>query len=77
MFCFPYGMELNASDFCRIAADLTAEHGMAARDHARRVIAWLEREGEADRVRFWCALSVFIDDIALKRLDPDGTIVLH
>ncbi|HWA90746.1 MAG TPA: hypothetical protein VG889_11960 [Rhizomicrobium sp.] len=70
-------MELNAADFCRLAADLTAEYGVAARDHARCVIGLLEREGDAERAGFWCVLSVFIDDVALKRLDPEGSIVLH
>jgi len=70
-------MELNASDLCRLAADLTAEHGVAAREYARRAIASFEAEGAEERARFWCTLCVFIDDIALKRLDPEGPIVLH
>lgn len=70
-------MELNAGDLCRLAADLTAEHGDAARDYARRAIVSFESEGAVERARFWFTLSVFLDDIALRRLDPDGPIVIH
>lgn len=70
-------MQLNANDFRRLAADLAAEHGAAARDYARRAIVSLEQEGAHDRAKFWFALSVFLDDIALARLDPEGPIVLH
>jgi hypothetical protein len=77
MIWFAGAMEMSADDLCRLAADLTAEHGVAARDYARRVINLLERDGEPERARFWCTLSVFIDDIALRRLDPDEPIVVH
>jgi hypothetical protein len=70
-------MELNAADFCRLAADLTEEHGDAARDYARRAVVSLQAEGSVERARFWLMLGVFLDDIALVRLDPDRTIVLH
>ncbi len=70
-------MELNAGDFCRLAADLAAEHGDAARDYARRAVVSFESEGASDRARIWFALSVFLDDIILRGLDPYGTIVLH
>jgi hypothetical protein len=70
-------MELNAGDMCRLAADLAAEHGDAARDYARRAVVSFEQEGEAERARFWFVLSVFLDDIALQRLDPHDPIVLN
>ncbi|HEX4860070.1 MAG TPA: hypothetical protein VFV07_02460 [Rhizomicrobium sp.] len=70
-------MELDAADFCRLAADLAAEHGDAARDYARRAVISFESEGDAARARFWFALSVLLDDIALSRLDPERPIVLH
>lgn len=70
-------MQLNAGDLCRLAADLRAEHGDAAQDYARRAIASFQLEGAAERARFWFTLSVFLDDIALRRLDPDGPIILH
>jgi hypothetical protein len=70
-------MVLNAGDLCRLAADLAAEHGHAARDYARRAVESFESEGAPDRARLWFALSVFLDDIMLRGLDPDGTIVLH
>jgi hypothetical protein len=70
-------MELNAGDLCRLAADLAAEHGDAARDYARRAVISLESEGAVERARFWFTLGVFLDDIALRRLDPDRAIVIH
>jgi hypothetical protein len=71
------GMELNAADFCRLAADLAAEHGDAARDYARRAVISFEAEGAVERARFWFTLSVILDDIAQARLDPDRAIVIH
>jgi hypothetical protein len=70
-------MDLNAGDFCRLAADLAAEHGDAARDYARRAVVSFESAGASDRARIWFALSVFLDDIMLRGLDPNATIVLH
>jgi hypothetical protein len=70
-------MELNAGDLCRLAADLAAEHGDAARDYARRAAVSFESEGAVARARFWLTLGVFLDDIALRRIDPDRAIVIH
>ncbi len=70
-------MELNAGDLCRLAADLAAEHGDAARDYARRAVVSFESEGAGDRARFWFMLVVLLDDIALQRLDPNGPIIIH
>ena len=70
-------MQLNAGDLYRLAADLQAEHGDAARAYARRAIACFQSEGALDRARFWFTLSVFLDDIALHRRDPEGPIVLN
>ena len=70
-------MQLNADDMCRLAADLAAEHGHAALDYAHKAVASFESEGEPDRARFWFMLSVFLDDIMLRRLDPEGAITLH
>ena len=77
MACLNGAMGLNALDLCRLAADLAAEHGEAARDYARRAVVSFESEGEAERARFWRVLSVFLDDIALQRLDPQRPITLH
>jgi len=70
-------MQLNVGDICRLAADLATEHGEAARGYARRAILSFESEGEPDRARFWFMLSVFLDDIMLRRLDPDAAITIH
>ncbi len=70
-------MELNAAELFPLAADLACEHGEAARDYARRAVAAFDSEGETERARFWHVLGVFLDDIALRRLDPEGSIVLH
>ena len=70
-------MELNAGDLCRLAADLAEEHGDAARDYARRAVVSFESEGASDRAQLWFALSVFLEDIMLRGLDPDRAIVLN
>jgi hypothetical protein len=70
-------MELNAGDLCRLAADLAAEHGDAARDYARRAVISFECEGAVERARFWFTLGVILDDIALRRIDPERAIVIH
>lgn len=70
-------MQLNAVDMCRLAADLAAEHGDAARDYAHRAVVSFESEGAPDRARFWFMLAVLLDDIMLQRLDPDAAITLH
>jgi len=70
-------MRISAGDLCFLAAELAAEHGLLARDYARRASASLQAEGEAERARFWFALSVILDDIALNRLDPEQTPTIH
>ena len=70
-------MQLNAGDMCRLAADLAAEHGHAARDYAHRAVVSFESEGEPDRARFWFMLAVLLDDIMLQRLDPEDPITIH
>lgn len=70
-------MEMSADDLRCLAADLAAEHGDAARDYARRATASFAADGAPERARFWFALGVFLDDIALKRLDPEEPIVVH
>ena len=49
-------MPISAGDFCILAAELAAEHGVIARDYARRAVATFEAEGELDRACFWLAL---------------------
>jgi len=70
-------MELDAGDICRLAADFAAEHGDAARDYARRAIRSFESEGAIERARFWRMMSAILDDIALRRFDPNGPIIIH
>jgi hypothetical protein len=70
-------MQLNAGDMCRLAADLAAEHGNAARDYAHRAVISFESEGSPDRAQFWFMLAVLLDDIMLQRLDPEATITIH
>ncbi|MEI9989417.1 MAG: hypothetical protein WDM86_05200 [Rhizomicrobium sp.] len=68
---------LTADDLCRIAADLVDEHGIDARDYARRAVLCLEAEGARDRAQFWQTLCVLLDDIAENRLDPLSPVTLH
>lgn len=70
-------MAFSASDLCRLAADLTNEHGSAALDYARRAVVSFEAEGAKDRAYIWFALSVLLDDIAAMRLDPEQPITIH
>lgn len=70
-------MRISAGDLCILASELAAEHGLIARDYARRACASLEAEGERERARFWFALSVLLDDIAQHRLDPDRAPTIH
>ena len=70
-------MRLSAGDLCFLAAELAAEHGLVARDYARRAYASFTAEGEPERARFWFTLSVLLDDIAQHRLDPGSTPTIH
>ena len=56
---------------------LAAEHGVIARDYARRAVVTLEAEGEIDRAAFWLTLSILLDDIMMHRLDPDIAPTIH
>jgi hypothetical protein len=70
-------MAMNASDLYRLAAELEAEHGRGALDYARRAVLSFEADGVPDRARFWHLISILLDDIVEKRLDPLGPITLH
>ena len=70
-------MPISASDLCLLAGELAAEHGIIARDYARRAVATLEAEGEMDRATFWLTLSILLDDIVMHRLDPDRAPAIH
>jgi hypothetical protein len=69
--------DLSAADLCRLAADLTEEHGVDALDFARRAVVCFEAEGAMDRARFWTTMCVFLSDIAEFGLDPDKPVTLH
>jgi hypothetical protein len=64
-------MAISVYDLCRLAGDLAMEHGIQARDYARSAYYTLEAEGDLERADFWFTLSVLVDDIVAKRLDPD------
>ncbi|HEY1630886.1 MAG TPA: hypothetical protein VGF56_06195 [Rhizomicrobium sp.] len=68
---------MRAGDLYHLAAELASEHGEDAVQFARRAITEFERTGAADRAAFWTVLSVFLDDIVTKRLDPEAPIVLN
>jgi hypothetical protein len=68
---------INASDLCRLAAELANEHGTEALAYARRAIVSYEAEGEVDRAYFWRMLSALLDDIMTCRIDPDRPITIH
>ena len=70
-------MPISAQNLCRLAGELAAEHGVLARDYARRAFRTLESEGDPERARFWFLLSVLVDDVMLHRLDPDNVPTIH
>ncbi|MBU6296907.1 MAG: hypothetical protein KGJ79_14285 [Alphaproteobacteria bacterium] len=70
-------MRISAGDFCILAGELAAEHGLLARDYAQRASASFEAEGESERARFWFTLSILLDDIAMRRLDPSREPTIH
>ena len=70
-------MPISASDLCLLAGEIAAEHGVIARDYARRAVVTLEAEGEIDRAAFWLTLSILLDDIVMRRLDPDRAPTIH
>ena len=68
---------MRTGDLCQLAAELVTEHGDEALHFARRASAEYASEGIHDRALFWYALSLFLDDIVARRIDPDLPIVLH
>ena len=68
---------MRAGELCQLAAELASEHGSEALQFARRATAEYASEGVLDRAQFWYVLSLFLDDIMARRLDPDRPIVLH
>ena len=65
-------MPISAQNLCRLAGELADEHGVLALDYARRAYRTFEYEGQADRALFWFSLSILVDDIMTRRLDPDN-----
>lgn len=70
-------MQLSANDLCRLAAELSEEHGAAAMDYARRAVVSFEAEGAVDRARFWFTLCVFLTDINEHGLNPNRPVTIH
>jgi hypothetical protein len=70
-------MPINAEDLCRLASELANEHGAEALHFARRAVITFEAEGAPDRASLWFALSVLLDDIVSRRLDPDRPLSIH
>lgn len=70
-------MPISASELCHLAGELAAEHGLLARDYARRAYRTMECEGHHDRAEFWFALSILVDDVMLHGLDPDHGPSIH
>lgn len=63
-------MAISAFELCHLAGELAAEHGVLARDYARRAYREMETEGQHDRAEFWFALSILVDDVMQHGLDP-------
>ena len=66
-------MSISALDMYRLAGELAAEHGLLARDYAQRAYRTMDTEGHHERAQFWFAMSILVDDVMLRGLDPyDG-----
>lgn len=65
-------MAISASELCHLAGELAAEHGFLARDYAQRAYRTLDVEGQHDRAQFWFALSILVDDVLSRGLDPNS-----
>jgi hypothetical protein len=70
-------MPINAEDLCRLAGELANEHGPDVLTYARRAVIAFEAEGASDRAHLWFALTVLLDDIVARRLDPDRPLSIH
>lgn len=68
---------MSTDDLYKLAADLAIEHGDLALEYARRAVVSFDAEGARDRAAFWQILSVLLDDIMTRRLDPGAPITLH
>lgn len=68
---------MRTDDLCHLAAELAAEHGPFAIDYAQRAIHSFRELGETDRMEFWQAMSVLIDDIFMHRLDLSRPVTIH
>jgi hypothetical protein len=65
-------MPISAQNLCRLAGELADEHGVLALDYARRAYRTFEYEGQTDRALFWFSLSILVDDVMTRRLDPEN-----
>ncbi|MBV8798837.1 MAG: hypothetical protein JO208_03365 [Alphaproteobacteria bacterium] len=68
---------MRTGDLCELAADLVLEHGTAARHLAQHAIIALASDGQSERVHFWQSLSLLLDDILARRLDPSVPLTIH
>jgi hypothetical protein len=68
---------MKAGDLYQLAAEFAIEHGDEAPVYARRAIYSFQAEGALDRACFWRLLSVLLDDIMIRHIDPRATITYH
>ena len=69
--------QIRTADFCDVAAELVSLHGHAALDMARRASAECACDGADEHALFWYALSLFLDDIVSRRIDPERLLTIH
>ncbi len=70
-------MPLSPRDLYRLASELAAEHGPAARDLASRTVMAMEAEGDLVRAQFWFVMLVMVEDIRAGLVDPHAAVTLH
>lgn len=66
-----FPMPISVRKLCRLAGELATEHGVEARDYARRAYVELEADGDRERAQFWFVLSVLVDDVIMHRVAAD------
>jgi len=70
-------MTISAQKLCRLAAQLANEHGVLARDYARRAFVQMDAEGDRNRALFWLSISILVEDVVLHRTDPNRIPTIH
>lgn len=70
-------MPVSAQFLCRVAGDLAETHGILAVDIAMRAFREMDAAGDEGRAQFWLLMSVLVEDVQRRGLDPDDGPSIH